>query len=116
MAGSEARVDAISMTRANGLGMGLSLDALRRSRGRLWGTTNETSGADFWMMLPIGKKSLENAYSFCALFFPKKAIATASAPGRTRHSKGWPAISGSPEKLTTWSASSFSHTGQQPTS
>jgi PAS domain S-box-containing protein len=53
--------DAFYTTKANGLGMGLSIcrSIVDAHGGKLWATPNEPCGAVFWIMLPIGEKSLE---------------------------------------------------------
>jgi signal transduction histidine kinase len=61
-ANPERLFDAFYTTKANGLGMGLSIcrSIVEAHGGRLWVTPNEPHGAVFRMMLPIGEKSPEN--------------------------------------------------------
>jgi PAS domain S-box-containing protein len=63
---SFARIfDAFHTTKANGLGIGLSIcrSIVDAHGGRLWATPNEPRGAVFCMTLPIEEKSLENLES-----------------------------------------------------
>jgi PAS domain S-box-containing protein len=64
-ANPERIFEAFHTTKANGLGMGLSicLSIVEAHGGRLWATPNEPQGAVFCMMLPIGEKSRENLES-----------------------------------------------------
>jgi C4-dicarboxylate-specific signal transduction histidine kinase len=61
-ANPERIFEAFYTTKANGLGMGLSIcrSIVEAHGGRLWATPNEPRGAVFCMTLPIGQKSLEN--------------------------------------------------------
>jgi PAS domain S-box-containing protein len=64
-ANPERIFDAFYTTKANGLGMGLSIcrSIIEAHGGRLWATPNEPHGAVFCVTLPIGEKSLENLES-----------------------------------------------------
>ena len=55
--------EAFYTTKSSGLGMGLSIcrSIVEAHGGRLWATPNESNGAIFRVMLPIGEKSLENS-------------------------------------------------------
>jgi signal transduction histidine kinase len=61
-ASPEQLFEAFYTTKASGLGMGLSIcrSIVEAHDGRLWVTRNEPRGAVFYMMLPIGEKSLES--------------------------------------------------------
>jgi signal transduction histidine kinase len=58
----ESIFGAFYTTKANGLGMGLSIcrSIVEAHGGRLSATPNQPRGAVFCMMLPVGEKSLEN--------------------------------------------------------
>jgi C4-dicarboxylate-specific signal transduction histidine kinase len=60
-AGDARMFEAFYTTKANGLGIGLSIcrSIVDAHGGRLWATPNEPHGAVFCMMLPIGEQSLE---------------------------------------------------------
>ena len=63
---SLARIfDAFYTTKPAGLGMGLSIcrSIVEAHGGRLWATPSQPRGAVFYMMLPIGEKSLESLES-----------------------------------------------------
>ena len=63
---SLARIfEAFYTTKSSGLGMGLSISRsiVDAHGGRLWAAPNEPHGAVFYVMLPIGEKSLENLES-----------------------------------------------------
>jgi C4-dicarboxylate-specific signal transduction histidine kinase len=65
-AASLARIfEAFYTTKANGLGMGLSIcrSIVEAHGGRLWATPNEPHGAVFCMILPIGDKSPDDSAS-----------------------------------------------------
>ena len=53
--------EAFYTTKASGLGMGLSIcrSIVEAHGGQLWATPNEPRGTVFYIMLPIGEKSLE---------------------------------------------------------
>jgi signal transduction histidine kinase len=64
---SLARIfEAFYTTKANGLGIGLSIcrSIVEAHGGRLWATPNEPQGAVFCMMLPIEEKSIEKLAAF----------------------------------------------------
>ncbi len=64
-ANPERIFEAFYTTKASGLGMGLSIcrSIIQNHGGRLWAMPNEPRGAVFYVMLPIGEKSLENLES-----------------------------------------------------
>jgi C4-dicarboxylate-specific signal transduction histidine kinase len=61
-AGTEHIFEAFYTTKASGLGIGLSIcrSIVEAHGGRLWATPNEPQGAVFFMILPIGEKSVES--------------------------------------------------------
>jgi signal transduction histidine kinase len=60
-AAPERIFEAFYTTKANGLGMGLSIcrSIIEAHAGRLWATPNDPHGATFLIMLPVEEKSLE---------------------------------------------------------
>jgi PAS domain S-box-containing protein len=64
-ANPERIFEAFYTTKANGLGMGLSIcrSIVEAHGGRLWATPNQPRGAVFFIMLPIGDKLVENVES-----------------------------------------------------
>ena len=67
-ANPERLFEAFYTTKANGLGMGLSIcrSIVEAHDGQLWSTPNKPHGAVFYMMLPAAKKSLEDQESSTA--------------------------------------------------
>jgi C4-dicarboxylate-specific signal transduction histidine kinase len=67
-ANPERIFEAFYTTKSSGLGMGLSIcrSIVEAHGGRLWATPNEPRGAVFFMMLPVGERSLENMESSAA--------------------------------------------------
>jgi signal transduction histidine kinase len=65
-AAAERIFDAFYTTKADGLGMGLSIcrSIVEAHGGRLWAKLNEPRGAVFCMVLPVGEKSIEGLEPF----------------------------------------------------